>query len=196
MTAGELDKDLIESRAYRLLADVPDWVWNGEELPVPIEEIVDSVFGLQVRYVESMSMAPGCEEIPHDQLSGLLLTSVGEIWVNAWEADEFPGRGRFTVGHELGHWTMHSVGRGSGETVHCRKVEAAGEETAEPESENRPPKPLPEKEADTFSAALLMPEHLIREHHALDPDVAGLCERFETSRKAMNYRLVSLALTS
>lgn len=196
MTAGEIDKDLIETRAYDLLARVPDWIWNGEELPVPVEEIVDSVFGLQVRYVEEMSLAPGCEGIPHDQLSGLLLPAVGEIWVNDWEANEFPGRGRFTVGHELGHWTMHSAGRETGKTVHCRKVEPAGEETPDASEPVKPPKPLPEQEADTFSAALLMPEHLIREHHSTDPETDGLCEKFGCSRKAMNYRLASLSLTA
>ena len=154
---------------------------------------MDSVFGLQVRYVNQMSLAPGCEGIPHDQLSGLLLTDVGEIWVNAFEADEFPGRGRFTVGHELGHWTMHNVAHQSGHTVHCRKVEPAGEEVDEPVEEPRPPKPLPEQEADAFAAALLMPEHLIRAHCRDEGwDIEAMCKSFGCSRKAMNYRIKAL----
>ena len=32
---------------------------------------------------------------------------VGEIWVNAEEARQWPARRRFTIAHELGHWRLH-----------------------------------------------------------------------------------------
>ena len=49
----------IEERAERVLAVVPEWIWDGESLPVPVEDIADSVFRLRVREVEDRSGAPG-----------------------------------------------------------------------------------------------------------------------------------------
>lgn len=41
--------DVVEERAARVLERVPAWLWDGETLPVPVEDIADSVFGLLVR---------------------------------------------------------------------------------------------------------------------------------------------------
>src|ERR687891_145320 len=49
----------VEQRAERVLAEVPDWIWDGDRLPVPIEHIADSCFGLHVRDVEDVRTAPG-----------------------------------------------------------------------------------------------------------------------------------------
>ena len=77
----------VARRAEELLAEVPEWIWDGATLPVPIEDIADTHFGLLVRDVEDMTEAPGCPSISGDQsISGLLLPSRGEIWVNADEA--------------------------------------------------------------------------------------------------------------
>ena len=90
----------IEERASRVLSGVPDWIWNGDTLPVPVEHIADSCFGLHVRDVADLSSAPGVPSLGPDQsLSGLLLPGLGEIWVNAAEARDWPSRRRFTIGH-------------------------------------------------------------------------------------------------
>ena len=108
----------IEQRAEAVLAAVPDWLWNGETLPVPVEHIADTCFGLYVREAEDLRTAPGVPVVEETKgLSGLLLPSLGEIWVNAGEAREWPGRRRFTISHELGHWCLH---RTDG-AVWCRK---------------------------------------------------------------------------
>jgi hypothetical protein len=82
----------IEQRAERVLSDAPDWIWDGDRLPVPVEHIADSCFGLHVRDVEDLRHAPGVpSDLPEKHgLSGLLLPSLGEIWVNAAEAREWP----------------------------------------------------------------------------------------------------------
>ena len=36
--------DAVEERATRVLERVPAWLWDGETLPVPVEDIADSVF--------------------------------------------------------------------------------------------------------------------------------------------------------
>jgi IrrE N-terminal-like domain len=166
----------IEERAERMLAGVPDWIWDGETLPVPVEHIADSCFGLFVRDVEDLTAAPGVPAMPAAAaLSGLLLPSVGEIWVNSAEAREWPPRRRFTIGHELGHWCLHRE-RGA---VWCR-ADAAGRL---------------ESEANEFAAALLMPAHLVRRHYERlrrrDPDGSfeQMCRIFGASGAAMSRRL-------
>ena len=41
--------DWVEERAAQVLERVPPWLWDGEALPVPVEDIADSVFGLLIR---------------------------------------------------------------------------------------------------------------------------------------------------
>ena len=63
----------IEAEATRVLATVPDWLWNGEELPVPVEDIADSCFGLLVRDIDDLKKAPGAPRLAAGQsFSGLL----------------------------------------------------------------------------------------------------------------------------
>ncbi|MFN8161682.1 MAG: ImmA/IrrE family metallo-endopeptidase [Solirubrobacterales bacterium] len=121
------DREAIERRAEEVLAEVPSYVWDGESIPVPVEDIVDTVFGLRVCDVEDMTAAPGCPALEEGQsLSGLLLSSRGEIWVNAEEARQWPPRRRFTIGHELGHWVMHRTGQ---QALFCRRA------TVDPQAE-------------------------------------------------------------
>ena len=176
----EAKREEIERTAERVLAGVPDYIWDGRRLPVPIEHIVDSAYSLLVREVEDMNSAPGCPELaPGESLSGLLLPGLSEIWVNAAEAATSPGRRRFTIAHELGHWCMHREENG---VVYCRSA------VVDP-TEERPPRPPREEEADVFAAALLMPAVIMREQYGLDSEFRSLCERFQVSGQAMSRRL-------
>lgn len=173
----------VEAQAQRVLERVPSWLWDGKSLPVPVEDIADSCFGLLVRDVDDLSRAPGAPQLDAGQaLSGLLLPARGEIWVNAAEGRAWPPRRRFTIGHELGHWEMH---RRDGEAVYCRSGVVSGDE--------RPNVPTAEEEANAFGAALLMPGHLVRAHYER---LAGqsqrfqkLCALFDASSAAMGRRL-------
>src|SRR5918996_3406896 len=129
-TGDPLDIEALERRAEQLLAEVPAWIWDGESLPVPVEEIADSCFSLLIRDVSPVEMAglPGAPSLdPGQAVSGLLLASRGEVWVNADEAREWPGRRRFTICHELGHWRLHRTGQ---ESLFCRSTTVAPEEPA------------------------------------------------------------------
>lgn len=171
----------VEQLAEDALASVPEWIWNGETLPVPVDDIADSCFNLLVREVEDLSAAPGAPAVGSAQsLSGLLLPSVGEIWVSASEAREWPHRRRFTIGHELGHWCMH---RTNGDGVYCRSTSVAEKEA--------PPAIAPaEEEANAFAAALLMPARLVeREYERAGKEFWKLCETFGVSGAAMGRRL-------
>ena len=169
----------VEERAESVLAQLPSYVWDQDTLPVPVEDIADTQFGLLVRDVEDMSTAPGAPLIEHHALSGLLLPARGEIWVNAHEAKQWPPRRRFTIGHELGHWVMH---RAAGQqALFCRVNEA--------EAKARDI----EEEASAFAAALLMPRWLfVREHARAQGDVATLCRTFGSSMVATQRRIASL----
>lgn len=172
--------------AQRVLEQTPSFVWDGERLPVPVEDIVDSVYGLLVCEVEDMAAAPGAPALaPGQSLSGLLLPARGEIWVNAAEARQWPPRRRFTIGHELGHWELH---RGAQQALFCRRTSVAEDV----------PKPHPgpvdiEEEASRFAAELLMPRWLVvREHASCGGDLESLCVRFGASGAAMRRRVDDL----
>jgi IrrE N-terminal-like domain len=170
----------IERRAEGVLSRVPSHVWDGESLPVPVEHIADSCFGLLVRDMTDMLAAPGAPDLgPGHGLSGLLLPFRGEIWVNADEATRWPGRRRFTICHELGHWCMHCQ---DGEAVFCRTG------TVEP-ADTSGEVPTIEEEAQLFAAAMLIPAQLLRREYGHDRDFDRLCLRFATSRAAMGRRL-------
>ena len=126
----------VEERAERVLASAPGYVWDGERVPVPVEEIVDSVYGLLVRDVADLRGAPGAPQLaPGQSLSGLLLPARGEIWVNAEEARRWPARRRFTIGHELGHWVMHRTGQ---QALFCRRTTVDEAGTAQSRQSMRP----------------------------------------------------------
>jgi IrrE N-terminal-like domain len=190
MTAEEL-----EQHAEALLAEVPDYIWNGERLPVPIDDIADTHVGLLIRDVADLTTAPGAPELAPDQsLSGLLLASKGEIWVNASEGKQWPPRRRFTIGHELGHWQLH---RAAGQqTLFCRKAAVEEGEGEKPKPSAKKPKkkkPSIEDEANIFAAALLMPRYLMREHYERlkreDDCHPRMCKLFGASQIAMGKRM-------
>lgn len=174
----------IERLAEDFLATIPTYLWDGESLPVPIEEIADTHLGLLVRDVEDLGTAPGAPELgPGQALSGLLLPALGEIWVNAEEARQWPARRRFTIAHELGHWRLHRDAEEKG--VFCRAGSIAPEDTDAPA-----PLPPAEDEANGFAAAVLMPARLLQEQYVqCDRDFFRLCEAFGSSGAAMGRRL-------
>ena len=140
----------IIAAADTVLAGVPAYVWDGERLPVPVEEIVDTCYGLYVRDVDDMATAPDAPSLaPGQSLSGLLLPARGEIWVNADEARQWPPRRRFTIGHELGHWVMHRTA--GQQSLFCRRttIDETGQRA-------RVVRDI-EEEASAFAAELLMP---------------------------------------
>jgi IrrE N-terminal-like domain len=173
----------IELLAEEFLAKIPSYVWDGATLPVPIEDIADTYSGLLVRDVEDLRTAPGAPELGYGQaLSGLLLPTVGEIWVNAEEARQWPARRRFTIAHELGHWRLH---RDAERGVFCRSG------SIDPEAPKTPaPLPPAEDEANVFAAAVLMPAQLVQQQYLrCNRDFFRLCETFGASGAAMGRRL-------
>ena len=122
------------------------------------------------------------------QLSGLLLPGSRRIWVDAVEAARSPGRRRFTIAHELGHWRLHATS-GDAHARFCRSDEVGGA------SEQLEHLAVLEREANRFAAALLMPEQLVRElGGAVRLSVPLMARRFGVSVPAMQVRLQTLNL--
>lgn len=177
-----MTREEIERRAETILKGVPSWVWDGESLPVPVQDIADSCFNLLVREVDDLASAPGAPAVGEGRtLSGLLLPDRGEIWVSATEAVRAPARKRFTICHELGHWCLHRDGGHDERPVFCRSA------TVGPDVD--PGGPDIEEEAQVFAAALLMPARLVREHYRPGMDFWAFCDRFGASGQAMGRRL-------
>jgi hypothetical protein len=174
----------VEHLAEEFLVRIPTYVWDGATLPVPIEEIADTHVGLLVRDVEDLATAPGAPTLGLGQsLSGLLLPTLGEIWVNADEARHWPARRRFTIAHELGHWRLHRDAEEH--AVFCRAGSIESDET-----KARPPLPPAEDEANVFAATVLMPARLVQEQYErCRGDFSHLCEMFGASGAAMGRRL-------
>ena len=109
----------------------------------------------------------------------------GTIWVNELDARV---RQRFTVAHELGHWILGDLAStGTWEepeqAVAYRLEESLGS--------------FPERRANAFAAAMLMPAPWVNawiEHGVRSPET--LAELFEVSQQAMEIRLKTLGRLS
>jgi Zn-dependent peptidase ImmA (M78 family) len=185
-----------EAAVAEQLRHVPEWIWDGKSFPVPLADIVDSHYGLLVCEETDLARQIGRSEGPH--ISGLLFPGRKEIWVDAGEAHRWPGRKRFTIAHEIGHWVLHCDMSGTGtEPVHCREeildeegASQEGDAPNEPTPRHRPRYPPEERDANQFGAALLMPRELVEEEHAhLDGDERRLAEAFGVSVRAMEWRI-------
>jgi len=172
------------ARASKLLDD-----YGVTGPPVPVEEIAAKL-KLQVVY----------DSLPHDTSSVLIRQPNGRqvIGVNALHSST---RQRFSLAHEIGHSLLHlSTGPPSdGEAVVSRPLEVLFRDGVAGQGTN-----AIERDANTFAAALLMPESLVRTRlrrrweqdrgQSADLISAELADEFDVSTQAMRIRLVNLGL--
>jgi predicted transcriptional regulator len=145
---------------------------GGVLLPVPVEDIAESLFSLRI--IDDHGIAE----------SGTLDPAACLVRVNAAECAAAPMRRRFTIAHEIGHFVLHAPAALG--TVFCRV-------TDEPE----PVAKRIEREANRFAAELLMPEEGVRaEASRADCDAAMLADLFQVSEIAMSWRLYNLGLVA
>ena len=147
-----------EQRAERFLARVPSYVWDGESLPVPIEDIADTHVGLLVRDVEDLAPRPGAPSSPADQaLSGLLLPAAARSGSTR--------RKRASGRRDGASRSPTSSGTGGFTATPSRPSTAAPRSSTPTMSTGAPASPPAEDEANVFAAAVLMPARLIREQY-------------------------------
>ena len=117
-----------------------------------------------------------------DSLSGAIL-ELEDGPVIAVNEDQAPGRQRFTIAHELGHYLLRHHDR-----FHVDL--SAHAEAGEPPGYNW----LHERQANEFAADLLMPAGMVRREAIKAKSPRSLARRFRVSPVAMSYRLINLGL--
>ena len=187
-----------ERAAEGQLPLVPDYLWDGRSLPVPVEDIAENHYRLLVELHDDLAAALGRAG---ETISGFLIPDTRVIGVDSEEAGRAPGRRRFTIAHEVGHWVIHcALGASpSDEAVLCRartvKEDPQQNATSDSPVDGMLDYPAPELEANQFAAATLMPADLVHEERHDAGDVATLAERFGVSTWAMERRLYFLEQT-
>ena len=161
-----------------------------DEPPVDVDAIAEETDGLDVQEASDLRTLPGLpDKLRRTDLSGLLIPDQRRIWVNGVEAARSPGRRRFTVAHELGHWHLHRDTQTHARGLYCRSEDVGGSD-----AELRAARAI-EAEANRFAAALLMPESLVRlEAERWKFNVHVLARRFQVSLPAMQLRLATLGV--
>lgn len=95
-----------------------------------------------------------------------------------------PGRRRFAIAHELGHWQLH---REISQLVSCTNADMVSSYKAS----------SPELEANAFAAELIMPRHLfapaMSESRPTAKFVNHLADLFGTTRTSVAYRIADLS---
>jgi hypothetical protein len=156
-----------------------DYGYEGAP-PVPVDDIAASLALLHIEEADDLRTVPGAP-LGIGRLSGLLLTETMTIYVARPEAARSPGRRRFTIAHELGHWYLHAEG-GAEFARFCRDADLLAERHME-------------GEANAFAAALLTPEPILREQaQATGLNLPLLARRFDVSLPALRLRLLKLDL--
>jgi Zn-dependent peptidase ImmA (M78 family) len=154
-----LTEAAIEKEAESLLSKYEETIGEQIGLPVPVADITTSHLALELRFADlhqifDTPMLRGRPDI------------LGAIWVekelvlidqHLYPKDEFIGRYRFTVAHEIGHWQLHRylakdprqiLAAPSKPTVICRSSEEK--------------EPI-ERQANYFASCLLMPRRRVFE---------------------------------
>ena len=135
-------------------------------------EVIAWDLGVEIRY---RNLA-GCEA---------RIVGHGDRAIMTVQASASPGRKRFSIGHELGHWEHHR-----GRILTCRP-EDIGQEKQK--------KPVTEKTADQYAADLLLPAYLfcpaVQALRRLTwNDIRELANLFSTSVTATAIRVIDLDL--
>lgn len=113
-------------------------------------------------------------------VSAALVKERGQDPTIVLSAADSPNRKRFSCAHEIGHFLRRSTSPDEYEYVDRRDLLASS--GTDPE----------EMYANSFAAALLMPEAEVRRFHREELADYQMAVRFAVSQDAMHYRLVNL----
>lgn len=169
-----------EKKAIKLLESL-----NIDQLPIPVDDIA-----------KSLNITISNEPF-EGNISGVLYRDETHTIIGV-NSKESPKRQRFTIAHEIGHFTLHE-----GEQVFVDQDFSVTFRDNNSSKGNN----LTEIEANAFAASLLMPEHLVKKvyettiHYGVDPfsdnhqeEVALLAKIFNVSQTSMLIRLTKLGL--
>jgi Zn-dependent peptidase ImmA (M78 family) len=148
---------------------------NIKTIPVPVEDIASK---LNIK----ISRAPSSE------FSGMLIRKNGHALIGIND-DESTSRQRFTIAHELGHYFLHT------------KKDTFIEYTEYRDNKKEIMRTVPERQANMFAAALLMPRTYLEKDFKIiakkgftEDELEILAEKYQVSEDAMRFRLMNLNL--
>ena len=133
--------DLIEEAADHLLDKYRDFA-GSFNLPVPVESIAEHFLGYDLEITDEGLFAD-------PSFLGGISFETNTIFVNA-SIEDHEGRYTFTIAHEIGHHVLHK--ELYDELIADRSQILCREEKQ---------KPLIERQADRFAAALMMPRYIL-----------------------------------
>jgi Zn-dependent peptidase ImmA (M78 family) len=161
------------------------------KLPVPIELIVESTYGISLLY-EELSEEPGT------MILGALFPHRKQIVINTKHADLMDrviGPERFTLAHELAHWIYDADDpdqlaldlEHDGSEHFCRDLNAPGLTDVQR---------IREQNANKLAACVLLPEQLVRDADLNDvlDDFSGTARAWGVSGECLRIRLETLNL--
>jgi len=133
--------DLIEDAADHLLDEYRDFA-GAFDLPVPVESIAEHLLKYDLEITDQGLFAD-------PSFLGGISFETNTIFVNA-SIEDHEGRYTFTIAHEIGHHVLHK-------DLYDELVADRSEILCREEKN----KPLIERQADRFAAALMMPRQTI-----------------------------------
>lgn len=133
--------DLIEEGADRLLDQYRDFA-GSFDLPVPVESIAEHCLGYDLEITDEGLFAD-------PSFLGGISFETNTIFVNA-SIEDHEGRYTFTIAHEIGHHVLH---RDLYDELVADRSQILCREQKQ--------KPLIERQADRFAAALIMPRYIL-----------------------------------
>lgn len=152
-----------------------DKLWRRYGFTSPKELVLEHV---------AMHLGVFVQEGPLDSADARLVRNVDRGLIRVKQDIPEPGRKRFAIAHELGHWLLHAD---ASQLLACTNEDMRAAYQGSPE----------EVEANYFAAELLMPERLFRpgvEGTDISMDaVSALAQEFDTSRTAAAVRFAELS---
>ena len=133
--------DLIEEAADHLLDEYRDFA-GSFSLPVPVESIAEHFLGYDLEITDEGLFAD-------PSFLGGISFETNTIFVNA-SVEDHEGRYTFTIAHEIGHHVLHK-------DLYDELVADRSQILCREEKK----KPLLERQADRFAAALMMPRFVL-----------------------------------
>ena len=147
INVATLPTQQIEDDAQRLLEAHFHKLGKPVHIPIPVDDIIEHHLGFSLGF-DDLGSRLG---MPGTDILGAMFIDSREVLINqSLDPDEHPemeGRFHFTCGHEVGHWCEHRSYLIRAGSQICRLSQA---------------KARIERQADHFSACLLMPrEHVL-----------------------------------
>ena len=195
--------ETLEAIARNVLTQYQPNYLNLEPQAVPLERLIDEVFGISIEYMRLTESGNELGRMIFDNGYStrfdveadnyeLVRVEAGTMLIEARlleDAKQY-GRYRFTLAHELGHWILHKdIFSGTGVAAASYTTDKDGIESVE-------------WQANYLAKAILMPKGQVKrafyqvQSESVAYTVAVLANLFEVSMQAMKIRLGEIGLIS